>query len=80
MNIHYTLHALERMHQRGIERGLVEECLGNPDKKEGLSSNIYRCIKRIDGKVIVVVYKREYNTIVVITAYVSSKIRKYLEW
>ncbi len=80
MNIRYTLHALERMCQRGIERGLVEECLRKPDKEECLSSNVYKCVKRINEKVIVVIYKQEDNTIVIITAYISSKIHKYLEW
>ncbi len=79
MNIRYTLHTLERMRQRGIERSLVEDCLRNPDKEEGLGDNVHRCIKKINRKVIVVIYKREHSTIVVITAYLSSKIHKYLE-
>ncbi len=32
MKIRYTLHAVERMKQRGISREEVEDCLSNPDK------------------------------------------------
>ena len=83
MNIHYTLHALERMRQRGIERSLVEKCLKNPDKEEGLGDDVYKCVKRINRKVIIVIYKVIYkragDAAVIITAYISSKIHKYLE-
>lgn len=78
MNIRYTLHALERMRQRGIESSRVEECLRNHDREESLGGDYYKCVKRINGRVIVVIYKREDSTIIIITAYVSSKIHKYL--
>jgi len=66
------------MRQRGIERSLVEKCLKNPDKEEGLGNDIYKCIKRINRKVIIAIYKRAGDAAVIITAYISSKINKYL--
>ena len=77
MKIRYTLHALERMKQRGIDKELVEECLENPDRTL-LKEDTYRCIKKIDDKVLVVIYRKNNNTILVITAFVSTKKHKYL--
>ena len=78
MKIRYTLHALERMRQRGIEKSLIEKCLRNPDKEEGLGDDIYNCVRRINRKVLIVIYKRVDDATVIITAYISSKIHKYL--
>ncbi len=55
----------------------MEKCLQRPDRDEELGE-ARRCIKKIDDKILVVIYKRENEKIVVITAYISSKIRKYL--
>ncbi len=77
MKIRYTIHALERMKQRGINRALVEGCLEEPDKVH-LLNDVYHCIKRIEERVLVVVYRRTYDGILVITAFLSSKNRKYL--
>ena len=45
MKIRYTLHALERIKQRGIYKELVEECLENPDRTQ-LKEDTNRCIKK----------------------------------
>ncbi|HHC19454.1 MAG: DUF4258 domain-containing protein [Thermoprotei archaeon] len=58
MNIIYTFHALERMRQRGISKELVELRLQSPDKREELEG-VYRCVKKINNKVVVVVYRQE---------------------
>jgi hypothetical protein len=78
VKIRYTLHALERMRQRGIEKNLVEQCLDNPDKDEDIEG-ARRCIKRIGNRALVVVYKSVNNTLMVITAYIMSKVHKYLQ-
>ncbi len=78
MKIVYTLHALERIRQRGIDRELIILCIQNPDKSERLE-NIYRCVKKVNDKVIVVFYDKKDDKIIVITAYLSSKIHKYLD-
>ncbi|MCE4600218.1 MAG: DUF4258 domain-containing protein [Desulfurococcales archaeon] len=43
MKTRYTLHALERMRQRGVSRGEVEACLSNPDKI--LEDKESKCVK-----------------------------------
>ena len=77
MRIIYSLQALERIRQRGISKELVILCIQNPDKSEELKG-VYRCIKRINNKVIIVIYKRENDRFIVVTAYLSSKLHKYL--
>ena len=77
MKIVYSLHALERIRQRGIDKKLIVLCIQKPDKSEELEE-AYRSIKKIDNKVVVVIYRREDDKVVVITAYISSKLDKYL--
>jgi len=77
VKIVYSLHALERIRQRGIDKKLIVLCIQKPDKSEELEE-AYRSIKKIDNKVVVVIYRRENNKVVVITAYISSKLDKYL--
>ncbi len=77
MKIRYTLHALERIKQRGIDKELIEECLENPDRTQ-LKEDTYRCIKKTNGRVFVVIYRKNDNIILVITAFVSTKTHKYL--
>ena len=77
MKIRYTLHALERMKQRGIDKELVEECLENPDRTL-LEEDTYKCIKKINDRVLVVIYRKNADSILIITAFVSTKTHKYL--
>lgn len=76
MKIRYTLHAVERMKQRGISREEVEDCLSNPDKTlEGRES---KCVKKLNDMALIVVYRMEAGTTIIITAYRTSKLYKYL--
>ncbi len=77
MKIVYTLHALERLRQRGITREQVEQCIREPDKIEKLEG-LHRCIKRLNNKVLVAIYKESRDRIIIITAFKTSKIKKYL--
>ncbi len=71
-------HALERVNERGISKELVIEALTNPDKVgEGyLGRKVAQ--KNMDGKLIRVIYEEHEDKIIVITAYITSKIDKYL--
>ena len=77
MKIVFSLHALERMRQRGISRKSVVLCIQNPDKSEELEG-VYRCVKKINNKVIIAVYRQENDKSIVVTAYISSKLHKHL--
>jgi len=74
----YTLHSLERLKQRKITFNQIENCLNNPDKTI-IENNIKKAIKKTNNKILIVAYKEENNTIIIITAYKTSKIRKYLQ-
>ena len=76
MKIRYTLHAIERIRQRGISRKEIETCLNNPNKV--IEDKESRCIKKLNDKVLIVVYRMEADAIIVITAYRTSKLHKYL--
>lgn len=76
MKIRYTLHAVERMRQRGITREEVEACLTNPDKV--IEGKGFKFVKKLNDKALIVVYRMESDVIMVMTAYRTSKLRKYL--
>lgn len=76
MKIYYTLHAIERMKQRGINREEVRICLNNPDKI--IEDKDSKCVKKLNDEALIVVYRMEADAIIVITAYCTSKLHKYL--
>ncbi len=78
MNIIYTMHALEKMRQRNIvKEKKIERCIERPDKLEELE-DLYRCIKRLNDRLLITIYKKLDDKIVIITAFKTSKTRKYL--
>ena len=76
MKIRYTLHVLERVRQRGISREEVESCLRSPGRI--VRGRVSRCVKRLNNKALVVIFRVENDAIIVITAYRTSKLQKYL--
>lgn len=78
MTIAYTIHALERMKTRGINKNEVFSCLSNPDKIEMLGK-IAKAVKKIDDKTLIVYFRRENEIMIVITAYKTSKTQKYMK-
>jgi len=72
----YTFHAMERMRQRGRSREEVEACLDDPDRI--IEDEEYKCVKKLNDKALIVVYRMEADAITVITAYYTSKLYKYL--
>jgi hypothetical protein len=77
MHIKYIPHALARMEERGIPKELVEDTLKHPDKViEGyLGRKVAQ--KNINGKVVRIIYEEDGENIVVVTAYITSKLKKY---
>jgi len=64
------------MKETGISKGKVEQCLDSPDKP--IQNGEMRFVKEINQKVLAVIYKVEKGDKLVMTAFVSSKISKYL--
>lgn len=68
---------LLREYGREIDKNLVLKCLSEPDKDEELE-NVRRCIKKINDKLIIVIYRKEDNDFIIITAYITTKVHKHL--
>jgi len=62
----YTFHAMERMRQRDISREEIEACLDDPDRI--IEDEEYKCVKKLNDKALIVVYRIEADAITVITA------------
>ncbi|MEM3389383.1 MAG: DUF4258 domain-containing protein [Thermoproteota archaeon] len=77
MTIVFTLHALERMKTRGVDRSEVVLCVTNPDRVEKLNET-FRAVKKADNKILIVIYRTENTNMVAVTAYRSSRVHKYL--
>jgi len=78
MSIKFTKHALQRIKTRNISKDEILEALAKPDKiiKDSIGNSIVHKIKA--EYLLRVFYYTEKNSKVVITAYKTSKIDKYL--
>jgi hypothetical protein len=83
MKIYYTKHAREILEERKIDKEIVDKLLRNPQQIINTKGDIeiaQGIFKRFGKDFLLrVVYKREGETIKVITAYWTSKIEKYWE-
>jgi len=71
------MHALERIKSRKISFNLVSRCIDSPDRSI-VEGKINKNVMRINSKVLVVAFRKEDDMVIVVTAYVSTKIEKYL--
>lgn len=82
MKIIYTKHLLLRLQERIININLVNKTILNPDLLLPKSPNRYRAISYLqkDSKqyLLIVIYDKVENNIQVITAFITSKIDKYI--
>ncbi len=79
-NVIYIQHALERLEERGISAKMVEEVIRDPDNVNYGAKGRKIAQKLIDEKLLRVIYDEEEYKIVVISAYVTSKVEKYSRW
>jgi len=77
LKIIYTIHALKRLRERKFSKNIIKECIENPLKIIS-EDNIKRVIKKLNDKLLIVVYRIENGTFIIITAYTTSKVEKYL--
>ena len=85
MGLRYTMkqitfiqHALDRLKERGISEELVIEVIRNPDNVDSEIEGRKIAQKLIKGKLLRIIYDDEEGSIVVISAYSTSKVQKYL--
>ena len=81
LRFHFSKHVLEELEERQIPRMLVERVLESPEQNTAVLENIncYQSRVEISGKqyVLRVLVNETVQPPVVITAYRTSKIRKY---
>ncbi len=70
-------HALDRLRERGISLDLVKETIRNPDKID-FENERKIAHKIVDGKLLRVIYEED-DAIVVISAYRTSQVDRYLK-
>ena len=66
--IFYTKHAMRRMSERGIPRGIVEAVVLNPDYRIS-ESDIKKAVKVIEGTAYTIVLQEAEGYIRIITVY-----------
>ncbi len=78
MKIKFIEHALERMKERGITEDEVINAISEPDYVGKGYGDREVAQKLINGKLLRVIYEKHGDEIIVITAYKTSKVEKYL--
>jgi len=74
----FIQHAFDRLKERGIFKELVIEAIRNPDEID-LENDIRKIAQKlISGRLLRVIYDEEENSTIVISAYSTSKVGKYL--
>jgi len=71
-------HSLERMEKREITQELIIATLNSPNSIILNNENRKIAQRFIDGKLIRVIYEEKMEKIIVVTAYKTSKIGKYI--
>ena len=75
----FTKHVLERMKQRGITKEEILQALSETESPMLDAFGHYVAQKPIHGKILRVFFQKRGNDTYVITAYLTSKIKKHSE-
>lgn len=83
MPVFFSDHALFQVKERNILPEDVLECVARPDKVVRQTTVRFRTIKLFKKSkkryILIVIYdKQEYNKTIIVTAFISSKIKKYI--
>ncbi|MDZ4256540.1 MAG: DUF4258 domain-containing protein, partial [archaeon] len=68
----YAYHAESQLQERKIDRAVVEDAIKNPDRIIPSRDNTIIAQKEGDGRLLRVVYKKEEDTHIIITAYYTN--------
>lgn len=78
----FSDHAIYQMKERNIKEKLVKLALRNPDKTVFQPNFRKRILKRFRYRnrnyLLIVIYEEQHSTIKIITTFITSKIKKYL--
>jgi Domain of unknown function (DUF4258) len=79
MIIIFSNHARKRIEERRLDELQVRKCLAEPDAVLDSKNSENLGILKLNGNVLVVVYKKTDDILFVITAFRSSKINRYIK-
>jgi hypothetical protein len=68
MEVRLSIHAQIRVMERGIDLDKIKKVISEPDHESQLDSGRIKSRKAIEGRDITVVYSKDKNTFVIITA------------
>lgn len=77
MLIRFTKHALERISARNIDKSEILSAINQPDNIKQDEFGIFIAQKKIHDLLLRIFYFEEEETKIIITAYKTSKIKKY---
>lgn len=82
LKIIFSDHAIYQMKERHIKEKLVKTALRNPDKTVLQSNFRKRILKQFKYRnrnyLLIVIHEEQHSTIKVITTFITSKVKKYL--
>ena len=80
--VRFSSHALFQLHERGLTQAEVRVAVQKPDKRIQQSLHRYRAIrwirKRKKRYLLIAIYDVSGTTAEVVTAFLTSKVKKYL--
>ena len=80
--ITFSKHAIIQLKERNVSRDQIKESFRSPDKIIKQSPNRFRLLKIVQkqGKdyLLVIVFERKRSSDEIITAFITSKVKKYL--
>jgi len=74
----FIQHALDRMKERLITEDLVIATLNNPDNTDCRNEKRKIAQRLIQGKLLRIIYEENDDFIIVVSAYCTSKVSKYI--
>ena len=78
MPIKFTRHALQQMQNRRIKKDEVIKTINDPEKLAKNSGNNLIVQRMFEGKFLLVFYRVEEEDKIIITAYKTTKLEKYI--
>jgi hypothetical protein len=74
----FVQHAMDRMSERSITQELVKSTLNHPDNIDCRNEKRKMAQRFIEGRLLRIIYEEDDDAIVVVSAYCTSRVNKYI--
>jgi len=82
LKILFSHHAQYQLKERRLSKNQITSAFDQPDRLTLQTDNRYQLLKliKLSGKtyLLVIIYEQEFSEIKIVTAFITSKIKKYL--